>query len=177
MTRNIPLSFRPLCERHRLESKWMRQLLFSFEGRIGRKSFWLGAVILFLILLAGFFTYLTIVGFDTVMNAPVGSRASAIVSLMISLVLFAPWLALLVKRLHDRGKPGWWSTMFLVPEYSYQFLDAFGLTGGFGRFNMVDYVIGGIYVAVTLWLLIELGFLKGVPGKNAYGPDPQQMEV
>ncbi len=177
MTRNIRYPCASLRERHRFESKWMKQLLFSFEGRIGRRSFWLGAVILFLILLAGFFIYLASVGFDTVMNAPVGSRASAIVSLMISLVLFAPWLALLVKRLHDRGKSGWWSAVFLVPEYSYQFLDAFGLTGGFGRFNMVDYVIGGIYAAVTLWLLIELGFLKGMPGENAYGPDPQQMEV
>jgi uncharacterized membrane protein YhaH (DUF805 family) len=150
----------------------MKRLFFTFEGRMGRKSFWTGSIFLFLVMLAGFLVYLAIVGYDTVMNAPTGSRSSAIVSFMISLILFAPWLALLVKRLHDRGKSGWWSAVFLAPEYTYQFLDAFGVTGGFGRFNMVDYTVGGLYAAVTLWLLVELGFLKGSTGENAYGPDP-----
>ncbi|HHK74938.1 MAG TPA: DUF805 domain-containing protein [Rhizobiales bacterium] len=154
----------------------MKQLFFGFDGRISRRSFWLGSAVLFLLMLAGFLLYLGLVGFDTVMNAPAGSRSSAIVSFMISLVLFVPWLALVIKRLHDRAKSGWWSLVFLLPEYGYQYLDAFGFTGGYGRFNMVDYTVGGLYTAVTLWLLIELGGLKGTAGENIYGPDPLTPE-
>ena len=45
-----------------------------------------------------------------------------------------------IKRFHDRDKPGWWVLIGLVP------------------------IIGAI------WLLIELGFLKGTPGQNRFGP-------
>ncbi len=53
-----------------------------------------------------------------------------------------PAIALYAKRWHDRGKSGWWSLIGLIP------------------------VIGG------LWMLIELGFLKGTGGANQYGADP-----
>ena len=65
---------------------------------------------------------------------------------MIAMVLFyalAFWagLALQVKRFHDRDKSGWWVLIGFVP------------------------VIGG------LWLLIELGFLRGTEGANRFGGD------
>jgi uncharacterized membrane protein YhaH (DUF805 family) len=33
-------------------------------------------------------------------------------------------------------------------------------------------VIGLVTLVVTIWLIIELGFLKGKPGSNDYGPNP-----
>lgn len=53
-------------------------------------------------------------------------------------------LAIAVKRAHDRGRSGWFVLVGLIP------------------------IVGG------LWLLVELGFLKGTDGDNAYGPDPLQ---
>jgi uncharacterized membrane protein YhaH (DUF805 family) len=53
-----------------------------------------------------------------------------------------PAIAVYAKRWHDRGKSGWWTLIILVPA------------------------IGSI------WLLVELGFLRGTPGANKYGPDP-----
>jgi hypothetical protein len=44
-----------------------------------------------------------------------------------------------IKRFHDRDKSGWWVLIWLIP------------------------IIGAI------WLLIELGFLKGTPGPNRFG--------
>lgn len=69
---------------------------------------------------------------------------------MIAMVLFyalAFWagLALQVKRFHDRDKSGWWVLIGFVP------------------------VIGG------LWLLIELGFLRGTEGANRFGGDATGM--
>ena len=46
-----------------------------------------------------------------------------------------------IKRYHDRGKSGHWLWLYLIP------------------------IIGAI------WILIELGFLKGTKGSNKYGED------
>jgi len=33
-------------------------------------------------------------------------------------------------------------------------------------------ILGAVVIALSLWLFVLLGFLKGTPGPNAYGPDP-----
>ncbi len=57
-----------------------------------------------------------------------------------SLVVLIPAILVYIKRFHDRDKSGWWVLIGLIP------------------------IIGGI------WLLIELGFLKGTDGPNRFGP-------
>jgi uncharacterized membrane protein YhaH (DUF805 family) len=56
------------------------------------------------------------------------------------LIVLFPASMVHIKRFHDRDKSGWWLLIVLIP------------------------LIGPI------WLLIELGFLKGTPGANQYGP-------
>jgi uncharacterized membrane protein YhaH (DUF805 family) len=51
-------------------------------------------------------------------------------------------VAIHVKRLHDRDKSGWWFLLAFVP------------------------FVG------QLWLLVEMGFLRGTAGSNRYGDDP-----
>ena len=69
---------------------------------------------------------------------------TGIVDGILGLVLIYPVIALYAKRWHDRGKSGWWTLIGLIP------------------------VIGGI------WILVELGFLRGTAGPNKYGADPLQ---
>jgi uncharacterized membrane protein YhaH (DUF805 family) len=57
-----------------------------------------------------------------------------------ALVATIPTIIVYAKRFHDRDKSGWWVLIALIP------------------------VIGAI------WLIIELGFLKGTPGPNRFGP-------
>jgi uncharacterized membrane protein YhaH (DUF805 family) len=57
-----------------------------------------------------------------------------------SLIILIPAILIYIKRFHDRDKSGWWVLIGLIP------------------------IIG------ALWLLIELGFLKGTDGPNRYGP-------
>jgi uncharacterized membrane protein YhaH (DUF805 family) len=64
-----------------------------------------------------------------------------LLSLLI-LPLSWPWVALQVKRWHDRDKSAMWLLLILVPG------------------------IGGI------WTWVECGFLCGTVGKNEYGEDP-----
>lgn len=61
-------------------------------------------------------------------------------SSIFALVLLIPSVIVYIKRFHDRDKSGWWVLIALIP------------------------IIGAI------WLLIELGFLKGTPGPNRFGP-------
>ena len=111
-----------------------KYLFTSLEGRIGRKSYWMGILAIVLIgAVAEVLDY--ILG---TMNA----RGYGIVSGLAGLVMIYPAIMLYAKRWHDRGKSGWWTLIALVP------------------------VIGG------LWMLVELGILKGQSGPNQYGPEP-----
>jgi len=57
-----------------------------------------------------------------------------------ALLSLIPAIIVYIKRFHDRNKSGWWVLIGLIP------------------------IIG------PLWLLVELGFLKGTDGPNRFGP-------
>jgi uncharacterized membrane protein YhaH (DUF805 family) len=79
--------------------------------------------------------------------------------------------ALSVKRLHDRGRTGWW----LAVKYP-AILVALGLVWAtLGEREPLSTV--GVFTVIAvaglvLWLFVEIGFLSGTKGPNRYGPDP-----
>lgn len=81
----------------------LKHLLLSFEGRIGRQSYWTGALVLFGIAVVA-----------AVIGAVLGEAGQALGNL-VSLALLYPGLALAAKRWHDRNKSGWWSLIALIP--------------------------------------------------------------
>lgn len=88
----------------------MKSLLFSFEGRIGRKTWWLATLAL-----VGALVALQVV----VLALGMASEALAMLGMLVFLVfcIGAIWagLAIQVKRWHDLGKSGWWVLINLVP--------------------------------------------------------------
>ncbi len=122
----------------------------SFDGRIGRQTWWLGLIALMVVQWIVLFVFSLIVGgsmmggFDPNNPETMGMAMGAISIPFIIIVLIFLWpaLALYTKRWHDRGKSGWWSLIMLIP------------------------LIG------ALWALVECGFLRGTEGPNQYGPDP-----
>jgi uncharacterized membrane protein YhaH (DUF805 family) len=73
----------------------------DFSGRARRKEFWM------------FFLFNFIFAIVTnVLNALLGI---AVISLLYLLVVFIPNLAVIVRRLHDVGKSGWWIFISLIP--------------------------------------------------------------
>ena len=118
--------------------------LFSFDGRVGRQTYWLKTVIIYAIALAigavlGVIQVAT--ASDTGTNDGVMASTTVIWFAVVGVAFFAS-LTTTVKRWHDRGKSGWWVFISWVP------------------------IIGSI------WALIECGFLSGTPGPNQYGPQP-----
>ena len=131
---------------------------FGFSGRANRAKYWLVAAVNVAIMAV--LTVLAIVG-----DAPV----LWIVFIIVILVLMVSSVAVSIRRLHDRGKSGWWVLVFIfVP----------GLLQGIGS-RLGDpvpmMILGLADFAVSIWALVELGFLRGTQGDNAYGPDPLRV--
>ena len=169
-----------------------KYLFMSFEGRIGRKSWWLGtiamivvAIILYLILSAIMGT-----GISAMMNPEKVMEPGFMESYMrsaawqqlISLVLLGyPATALMSKRLNDRERPSWMKWVFWAPTVLSVLL---GLTGmaytstdmGNGVMmptpTMLTTVLGVLSIIVGVWALVELGFLRGTDGDNQHGQNP-----
>ncbi|WP_026381785.1 DUF805 domain-containing protein [Afifella pfennigii] len=76
-----------------------KYLYTSFEGRIGRRDWWIGVIGLFLI------SVVATILFGT----------DGLVPFVISVLIFIGGLACHVKRFHDRGRSGWWSLIILIP--------------------------------------------------------------
>ncbi len=117
--------------------------LFSFDGRVGRKGFWLFFV---LSLIIGIIINVVALG-PMMAAAAQDPEAAAAMSMPIWIwIVLIPliWMSLAVqaKRWHDQDKSAWWILIGLVP------------------------FVGGLIV------LIMCGFIAGTPGPNRFGEGP-----
>jgi uncharacterized membrane protein YhaH (DUF805 family) len=134
-------------------------LLFSFSGRINRAPYWL----------AGIGIYLCLMGLIwVVLGLAFAGRIGAMIVLIVAIAVALLWvgLALGVKRLHDRDKSAWWLLLFYIAPAIFHSWGHRAVSGG--------WLLGLIGVAISIWALVELGFLRGTSGENRYGPDPLQ---
>jgi len=58
-----------------------------------------------------------------------------------------------------------------VPAILSAWVEAMG-----GENEVIVALVSLASVSVTVWSLVELGFLRGTPGPNRYGYDPTQPE-
>lgn len=79
---------------------------------------------------------------DDVLGTTNPTGGGGVIMIIYFIAAIWPNLAVSIKRCHDRGRSGWFILISLIP------------------------IVGGI------WLLIELGFLRGTIGSNRFGPDP-----
>ena len=133
-------------------------LLNSFDGRIGRQTFWIAMGAVFA---ANVVACLIAEQID-------GDRLSAIVDLAFTY----PEFAVAAKRAHDRNMPLWVLAAFFVINAVLDLLDVLGWAGTGDNPSVLSLVIAAPFTLFLLALLFELGFRKGVSGPNQYGPDP-----
>jgi uncharacterized membrane protein YhaH (DUF805 family) len=138
--------------------KYWQYLLTDVDGRISRKSYWIGALTLIVVGLS-----LVAVGYST------GGQALAII---LGLVVLYPSFALNVKRGHDRDRPTWLVALFFAILIAMAVLQLLGLVQTEDGPTTIYLAIIIIAFLFGLYLLIELGFLRGTAGPNKYGPDP-----
>ena len=119
----------------------LSQVLFSFAGRVPRSTFWYYLAGFALLWTAGRFVDSAIQ--RGAANGLAGSYGGyGCFGVFIGLLGIVTGLAVLVKRLHDRDRPGWHLLYGLIP------------------------------IAGQIWLVVELGFRRGTTGWNVFGPDP-----
>lgn len=138
-----------------------QQLLFSTEGRIPRKTFWLGIL------------FITIVGVPALIAAAFfgGATAAGIANLLFLWFGFA----LSAKRAQDRNRHYLIVAAYfalavavsgLAPNTAMTMMD----TGSMSQGALA--VASIVLLLYVVYLFVELGCLRGTVGPNKYGPDP-----
>ena len=166
------------------------QKLFGFHGRLNRRDFWL------IMLGVALVNWISVLAFpDPFIPPALMSEEDPLTRVyvagemfeanwcnaMVGLLLLWPVLAASVKRCHDRDHSGLWLAAFWGPALisgvvgvvvrELWLVWTFGLSIPFyiwpaGPFLTCTTIAFGLWV----WGLVELGFLPGNPGDNAYGP-------
>jgi len=133
-------------------------LLNSFEGRIGRRTFWIAICVLAVAEIAG----------HLVAETLQGDRLGAIVDLAFTY----PEFAIAAKRGHDRNMPVWLPGIFFGAGALLDLLTELGWAGSDAAPSALALTIAVPFTVLGLALLVELGFRRGTVGPNQYGPDP-----
>jgi len=133
-------------------------LLNGFDGRISRRTFWIAMAVV---------TVAEILG-HLIAQEIEGDRLSAIVDLAFTY----PEFAIALKRGHDRNMPLWLTGTFFAAGALLDLITVLGLSGTTDEPSAFSLVIAVPFTVLGLALLVELGFRKGTPGPNQYGPDP-----
>jgi uncharacterized membrane protein YhaH (DUF805 family) len=124
----------------------LKTLLLTVSGRIGRKTYWLSALGLFvanLVLQGASWLVMSPTTEDGHIAFSVGTLGTFVLLALfvVMFVLSISGLLISIKRCHDRDRSGWFMLAMLIP------------------------LVGPI------WVLVELGFLRGTVGPNRFGPD------
>jgi uncharacterized membrane protein YhaH (DUF805 family) len=133
-------------------------LFNSFDGRIGRKTFWIALCVLTLAEIVTHF----------IAEQIQGDRLSAIVDFAFTY----PEFALTAKRAHDRNLPVWLLIPFFAAGGFLDLLTVLDLSGTDDQPSILSLAIAVPFTVFGFALLIELGFRRGTSGPNQHGPDP-----
>jgi uncharacterized membrane protein YhaH (DUF805 family) len=148
-------------------------LYTSFDGRINRAKYWLATIILVILILVIMFA----IGFALGMSLDAEDFKFKAVIFVFQLITLYPSAAVMVKRLHDRNRPGYFAAFMLGPIILKSATDLLGLTGDVEHQSALDYLFLAATLGVGIWFFIELGCLRGTIGDNQYGPDPLAGKV
>lgn len=127
---------------------------FSFRGRVGRQEYWLTVIATWVLTFAA----------GTLLPA-IGDIGLVLAIPLYVLVVWAT-LAMLVRRLHDRGRSGWWLVLMMGPV---------AVLGALAELVSIAEPEAGqglrlFTLPFYLWVLIDLGCLAGKPDVNRFGP-------
>lgn len=138
----------------------------SARGRITRSRYWFGFGLCFLI-------------------AELSSQYSwighGLLGLFGIILVGIIGLPVFVLRLHDLGCRGWWLLLLFLNWVVFIGLLSLGLNTGPSASGQMEWAGRGILLGVTLllillplnlWMMVQLGFLRGERVPNRYGADP-----
>ncbi len=141
--------------------------LFTFHGRSSRANYWLS-----LLFLAGVYSiilFFTLLAFSRVDDPlDIGPIGTVVLLLNWGVLLFTYVLAA-IRRLHDRDRSGHWVWLFAVVPIMLNIADRFLDLQGNSALRLTLTVPA---VAMAIWGIVEMGFVRGTVGANRFGQDP-----
>lgn len=121
-------------------------LLFGFQGRIGRLQWWFGQLAIVIWFIIACMVLVAVLDpsaedFRTMIANRESEIGASVLVFILAVLIISTWMnaAVTIKRFHDRNKSGFWFFIVFVPY------------------------------AGVIWQLVECGFLPGTPGGNDYG--------
>ena len=161
-----------MTERDARRTPTPRFLLFYFspKGRIGRLRYWLGYVLPVVAITS---TLLIAGGIAEAKENYSLVGLFEVLSRLFVFVMSWPFFAVLIRRIHDRGKPGWLALLPVVAGgLAVAAVRAGGRMNSPGAAGLLAGIAGMVFLAVLIWFFIEFGLMRGTVGPNRYGPDP-----
>jgi uncharacterized membrane protein YhaH (DUF805 family) len=151
----------------------MVSLFTTVEGRIGRKQYWIGSVLLFVAVIVLVLIVGTVSGVGSLSRADGGSSGAMT---FVTILILAASVPLVVKRLKDRNKSPHYAWLMYGPAIISTIGEMTGFTGTPTEPNALGYALALLSLIIGIWFFIELGFLRGTAGPNGYGPDPLAVQ-
>lgn len=133
-------------------------LLWRFDGRIGRRTFWIA--------------FLTVALVELLCHLTAQSLELERLSSIISLAFGYPELAILAKRGHDRDISALVPLAFYAYSAVIDFVFVIGAAGTADEPSRLVVLMTIPWIAGAVALLIDFGLRKGTSGPNRFGPDP-----
>ncbi|ELY6346767.1 DUF805 domain-containing protein [Cronobacter muytjensii] len=135
----------------------LQQWLFSFKGRIGRRDFWAWMAL---------WVALMIILFTLTGNNLLNTQMAAF---MLVCMLW-PTAAVVVKRLHDRGKSGAWALLMILAWML--------LAGNWAELGGIwQWAVGRfIPTLIMVMMVLDLGAFLGTQGENKYGKETREVK-
>ena len=127
----------------------MDKLFTSSTGRVARAPF-IGAVAVLIALAWAYGRW----------AAPVAAWP---VGMVVNALLLFSAACLLSKRLHDRGRAGWWAALVLLAWIR--------------LWPKPAYPIDWAFAPVMAWAVVDLALLPGRAGFNRFGPSPRAAKA
>jgi uncharacterized membrane protein YhaH (DUF805 family) len=121
-----------------------RELFAASAGRTARAPAWIAIAVL--------------LGVSALYETAAVSTVKFLTFWFVDPLLLASGACVIAKRLHDRGRSGWWAALVL-----FAFVLVWPSPHG---------ARAVIALPVLIWAVVELGLLPGEPGVNRFGPSP-----
>mgnify|MGYP000011045647 FL=1 len=157
------------------------QMLFSAQGRIRRRDYWLYSIALGIFwMVIEYIGYQVLVGGDpkgffTALAGWMTFKPTPFNLFILAMIIIGQWpgICLSAKRWHDRNRTGWLAGLVIVVSLGSSVSQVYyGPTGA--HLNWPVYGLTAIIsLGVSIWQFVECGCLDGTKGPNKYGPSPK----
>lgn len=173
----------------------LKHLLLTFEGRLARRRFWFGLLVLvaisiplkalFALFISGPELVTKVTNFEELLTY---TRKGALADMLMTVLLLYPLMAIFTKRLNDDNRSNKVIYIYFALSFATYFLtilapesvigsNPFASPGEQIEPTLISRTFFLPQMLIGLYLLFQCGIKRGTIGDNPHGPDPVPAPV